>query len=98
MNNRVTFKIDSLEYTISTDKEPSYVLEIAEMLEDSIQDNIINNKLPPTRAITFSAFKYIDKYLDSLKTIEKLRDELQSYIKTNEKLTREINTLKKEKG
>lgn len=94
MKYKVDFKIDTTNYSITTEKEPSYVLKIASQLNDEVVALRSQHNLPITKSLVMTSFNYIDKYEEALDTIEHLRRELKWYISTNERLATELNDVK----
>ena len=105
----MSIKIGVMECSIVTDEDRVYVLKIANLVDDKIEE-IMNSsaKVSVAVASVLTAMEYCDLYIKAQDSVDNMRSQLRPYIdeaaktkierddliKENERLRREIETLR----
>jgi len=101
--NRVQVKICGMEFHLTCEEDPEYVIELAEALDKKLNELTSSNKVTLIQAAIFTALDYADAARKAEESADNLRDLLKGYLEDANKARaaadearKELERLKKE--
>ncbi len=95
--NKVRFEVLGSPYVISTSDENSYILELAQKLEDDIKTILENSPGASGLAATIiSAMGYLDEAQKSAKSLDNMRTQIKEYLQESAKAKEAANETQRE--
>lgn len=95
--NKVRLTIGGLDYRLTTDDDVSYIKNLAEELDESIEDMMrAHPKLSQVQAAVLCALEYADRYHGAQKNAEFLKAQIQVYMEDAAKAKTQAEVARRE--
>ena len=98
LENKVTFKIAGLAYSVSTDEDPEYVKALADSLDARITALGRRGGMSLVQSTTMAALEVLDQVNKQKKENEALKAQLKTCLEDSAKAKSERDRLKRELG
>jgi len=97
MANKVKIQVSNMDFVLTTNEEPNYVLSLASELDNDLTEVIKGNpSLSINQALVLCCISYIDNYKKSENNSDNMRNQLTDYLEDAAKARIELDETKRE--